>query len=357
MLDRKALTQVRLKAGDSGEVEAVFATFNVRDHDGDVTVPGAFQDGAPVRISAYNHGSSLGPSLPVGKGSIRVTDEAAVMSGKFFLDTTQGRDTFTVVKEMGDLQEWSYAYDILDAEMGTHEGQPAQFLRQLVVNEVSPVLLGAGIGTRTLSTKSAIPFRGSGTVDESWSGSTNERHLSNDAGASTYRRMYAWVDPDGDPDAKSSYKFPHHMVSTEGSVGAANVRACIAGIAVLNGGRGGTTIPSADRRGVYNHLARHLRDADRDPPPLRDSSSRPLAGHAVEVLSDVLVLTERLEEIKSMRTEKGKDLGKAGQELAAELEEHCKRLRDVLAIEPQDTTDDKEMGARLYAESVRRGLI
>jgi len=58
-------------------------------------------------------------------------------------------------------------------------------------------------------------------------------------------------------------------VSGNGEPGAANVRACITGIAVLNGARGGTTIPDADRRGVWNHLARHLRDADVEPPELK----------------------------------------------------------------------------------------
>ncbi|GIV81717.1 MAG: hypothetical protein KatS3mg051_1071 [Anaerolineae bacterium] len=44
------------------------------------------------------------------------------------------------------------------------------------------------------------------------------------------------------------------------------MQACRTGIAVLNGARGGTTIPESDRRGVYEHLARHLRDAGLEPP-------------------------------------------------------------------------------------------
>ena len=37
---------------------------------------------------------------------------------------------------------------------GTVEGKAVQFLKKLKVHEVSPVLLGAGIGTQTLSVKS-----------------------------------------------------------------------------------------------------------------------------------------------------------------------------------------------------------
>lgn len=71
------------------------------------------------------------------------------------------------------------------------------------------------------------------------------------------RRVHAWVDADGDPDAKGSYKFPHHEAGDGNPV---NRIACSAGIAVLNGARGGAAIPSADRRGIYNHLRKHLVD-------------------------------------------------------------------------------------------------
>lgn len=72
---------------------------------------------------------------------------------------------------------------------------------------------------------------------------------------------------------REGLKFLHHEVSSDGRVGPANTTACSAGIAALHGARGGTTIPEADQRGVYNHLARHLRDAGRTPPPfnLQDS--------------------------------------------------------------------------------------
>lgn len=144
---------IKATAGDSGEVTAIFSTFDVVDHDGDVTLPGAFTDGAKVRISAYNHTSWQG-ALPVGKGVIHTTETEAVMEGQFFMNTAQGRDTFTVVKELADIGEWSYGFDVDDAIPGEFDGQPVRFLRKLTVHEVSPVLLGAGIGTRTLAAKS-----------------------------------------------------------------------------------------------------------------------------------------------------------------------------------------------------------
>lgn len=90
-----------------------------------------------------------------------------------------------------------------------------------------------------------------------------------DAPAKVLRQAYAWVDPDGEPDVKQSYKFIHHEVGARGEVGPANVKACTSGIGVLNGGRGGAKVPVSDRKGIYNHLARHLRDAGEEPAPLK----------------------------------------------------------------------------------------
>lgn len=117
--------------------------------------------------------------------------------------------------------------------------------------------------------KAALPVHHTATSDGAWDGPANEARLANDAGAATFKKFFAWIDPEADPDTKAAYKFGHHEVSGEGSVGAANIKACITGIAVLNGGRGGTTIPDADNEGVWKHLAAHISDAGNEPPPLK----------------------------------------------------------------------------------------
>lgn len=114
----------------------------------------------------------------------------------------------------------------------------------------------------------AIGVHHTDTSDASWDGPGNVAKLRNDESASYYRKEYAWIDPDGDPETKSAYKFPNHFVGADGAIGAASVKACQAGIAVLNGAMGGAKIPSGDRQGVYNHLAAHLRDADVEPAEL-----------------------------------------------------------------------------------------
>lgn len=153
-MSTKSLHRIEVKDADRGEVEAVFATLGVKDSDGDVTLPGAFEDGAEVVISAYGHTSWQG-LLPVGKGTIREVGDEAILSSQFFMDTQAGKDTFTVVKNLGARGEWSYGYDPVKYSFGEHDGEQVRFLESLKVFEVSPVLLGAGVGTRTLAAKAA----------------------------------------------------------------------------------------------------------------------------------------------------------------------------------------------------------
>lgn len=151
---QKTFSGLTVKAADLGQVSAVFSTFNVVDHDGDVTLPGAIKDGTEVVISAYGH-SSHWEKLPVGKGVIRTTDTEAILEGQFFMDTTHGKDTFNTVKGLGPLGEWSYSLQDVSSKSGEIDGQAVTYLENIGrIKEVSPVLMGAGINTRTLGTKS-----------------------------------------------------------------------------------------------------------------------------------------------------------------------------------------------------------
>jgi len=261
--------KIEVKAdGEQGEFSAVFATLNVMDHDEDVTVPGAFGS-QRVLVEPWNHNYQ---APPVGKGTISEDGDQAVVNGKFFLDTEAGREHYTVVKNLEDMQEWSYTFRITDADEGVFEGMQVRFLRKLEVIGVSPVTEGAGIDTHTVAIKGqkrALPAHSTATTDMAWDGPANEGRARSGEDVAYYRRIYAWSDPDGDATVKAAYRFIHHIVAEGGAPGAANIRGCQSAIGVLNGGRGGTTIPDGDRQGVWNHLAKHLRDADVEPPELK----------------------------------------------------------------------------------------
>ncbi len=162
-LNQKKLYQCKgIKVDDQGKVSLVFGTMNVIDHDGDVTLPGAIGEPQKVRMSAYNH-SSWGNALPVGKGIVYEKGDDMLYEGQFFLNTVIGKETYETVKAMEDLQEYSYGFDIKEASYGQFgpDNRDVRFLKGLKIFEVSPVLLGAGIDTRTL----AIKEQGKASVD------------------------------------------------------------------------------------------------------------------------------------------------------------------------------------------------
>ncbi|MGL5910382.1 MAG: HK97 family phage prohead protease [Phycicoccus sp.] len=354
-MGQKSLSRVELKAGDRGEVAAVFATFDVVDKDGDVTVPGAFTDGEEVLISSYQHTSWQG-SLPVGKGTIRTTKSEAILDGQFFMDTSAGRDTFAVVKALGERQQWSYGFDVVDAAPGVYDGRDVQILKRLKVHEVSPVLIGAGVNTRTLATKAlmdsgfdardaarlaertviaseyraAIRPHETVVTEKAWTPAEVDPGTT----IADLRSVHAWCDPNGDPELKSSYLFAHHHGPNE----EANLRACLLGIAQLNGAKGAPATPEADRRGVYNHLAAHLQDGDIEPPELRDpGASGPLKFHEEVdvVMADVHHLNHRASEVMALRAKKGKSLASTSIKRLEWLYDEMRDLRARLDS-PQD---------------------
>ena len=116
----------------------------------------------------------------------------------------------------------------------------------------------------------AIPSHSTSMNHDEWDGPDNERQMKKDQAYNYYKKAYAFVDKDKSLEKKNAYKFIHHMVDENGKIGAANVKACQTGIGIMNGARGGTTIPDNARKAVYNHLAKHLRDADVEPAPMKE---------------------------------------------------------------------------------------
>jgi len=142
---------------DSGQVEAVFSLFNSLDSDGDVVVPGAVKSG--FKNNQVPMVWSHKWDMPIGKGTISQDDDKAVFKGEFFMDTESGKEAYNLVKNMGDMQQWSFGYKVNDSEFSKTKDSDgddtnARLLKDLTVYEVSPVLVGANQDTYTLAIKS-----------------------------------------------------------------------------------------------------------------------------------------------------------------------------------------------------------
>ena len=152
-------TRLEVKDASRGEVEAVVARVGVVDRDGDLFTVGSFGERS-VRVSEFNHRSwpQRGGDRPIGRGTIRERGSDVVASLKFFMGTTAGREAFETVKELGDVGEWSYGWlpgTEKTAELSDEYRQlgARRVISDVPVVEVSPVLMGASIGTRTVAAK------------------------------------------------------------------------------------------------------------------------------------------------------------------------------------------------------------
>lgn len=98
----------------------------------------------------------------------------------------------------------------------------------------------------------AISVHHTATVDKPWDGPAAVAAMPNSSSALTY--CHAWKDTaDGaDPDAKSSYKMPHHQADHA----PANVNGVRNALARLSG----ANIPEGDKAAVKAHLQAHLDD-------------------------------------------------------------------------------------------------
>lgn len=156
---------VEFKLGDEpGSFRATFSLFNVKDLDGDVTLPGAFQVGAPVRLAQFGHNWSM---PPIGVGTIGADETHAWVDGQFNLAMTAGKDTYESVKALGPQQQWSYGYDLDEWSVGDFGGEKVRLIRAATVHEVSPVMLGAQPLTSTDRIKAAKVGRRHSAADES----------------------------------------------------------------------------------------------------------------------------------------------------------------------------------------------
>lgn len=153
-----------LKSADAdGTATWVMATLGVIDHDGDVTLPGAFGKQTVTVLPSHQSGH-----VPLGKGVIYEDGDEAIAEVKFNLAIPAARDWHEAIKfDLANppaLQEYSYGYDLKQGGyyFGELDGQKVRFFKALddgspgvEVLETSPVLRGAGLGTRTLAAKAA----------------------------------------------------------------------------------------------------------------------------------------------------------------------------------------------------------
>ena len=120
------------------------------------------------------------------------------------------------------------------------------------------------IAIKMMDYKSVIPFRKTKTLPETtiWDAGIEKKK----AEPKDLKVMCTWYDSK-DADNKGSYKLPHHKYGGGYPV---VWNAVHAAMGALMGARGGVILPDSDRKGVYNHLAKHYKQFDKDVPEFKE---------------------------------------------------------------------------------------
>lgn len=278
--------QIKEFDDETGIVTALTNSMGIVDLDNDRLLPGAFEN-SMSRLEEDTVSVLWGHDSKEVVGKVLDGYEIGLQDGRsvlylemlFNLNSSRGRDAYSDVRG-GFINEWSVGFNVdpSDISVTQEEGKSITNIEKVSLVEVSAVLRGASPGTGTVSVKAekqkgAMPPHDTETTawDTPWNGPAAVAALPADD-EEAYARMFAYLSDGEDPSKKQSWKFPHHEFARAEDEGAANVRAATAGIAILNGGQGGADIPDSARAGIYRHLADHIRDADREPPELKEKS-------------------------------------------------------------------------------------
>mgnify|MGYP001614491968 CR=1 FL=1 len=137
---------------DKGIGRAVIATLDVIDKDKDIAVAGAFGTQHVKLLPAHDR-----MSVPLGKAVLKEEGNSVIADFAFNLSIQKAVDWYNALRFDMDngvpIQEWSYGFVPTLYELGDKDGQSVRFLKAVEVFEISPVLRGAGAGTRTLALK------------------------------------------------------------------------------------------------------------------------------------------------------------------------------------------------------------
>ena len=286
-----------------GQFEAVIATLGVVDHDGDLTEKGAFGTQEVIILPAHD-----ARSVALGKATITERGKKVIATGQLNLEIPAAKDLHSALKfDLGTgkeaLQEWSYGFRIEKAKDEIVDGVTVRHLLDLKVFEISPVLRGAGRGTGTLAVKTKDHV--TKTSNEPWDVTANFRRIKDakNPPQSVDESLFASV-------TKSHRCLLHHFVTEDGEAGPASTRACIRGIAELNGLNGQHFLDGDQRQKAYDHLAAHLKDANFEASLLSDKGGVSLADELKIAAWDVEGAAARTQKLVDLRAKDGRTIGK-----------------------------------------------
>lgn len=249
----------------TGYIEAIAST-DSQDRDGDVILASAWnlENFEKNPLLLWSHEIT---KLPIGR-VVKINNKAGQL--EFTAEFAEKEDEFAKkVAKMyrnGFLNAFSVGYIPLESD---NKGN----ITKAELLEISAVNVPANQDAlirreyklfceelKDFEKKDIIPFKSYPKDEGDWDAGAEVKKAEVD----DLKIMCTWYDSEN-PDLKSSYKLPHHRAENKNTVW----RGVTVAMAALLGARGGVDIPEADKKGVYNHLAKHYKEFDQEPPEFK----------------------------------------------------------------------------------------
>jgi len=163
--------------------------------------------------------------------------------------------------------------------------------------------------------KAVIPYKDLGIAgeDEAWDAAAEVKA----ADVQDLKAMCTWYDEDY-PDAKASYKLPHHRQNDKKAVW----RGCAAAMGALMGARGGVDMSDDERKGCHAHLSRHYKAFSKEPPTMESADGWDGVGDEVPITEAIPAKAESMDV----------QLNVAQTELLAALKDYTEALKEKTAV-------------------------
>lgn len=357
-MEYKAVPLGEPQIEDERVVKSLYAVMGNTDAYNDIIAPGAFTKTIKERLPTgeikvlWNHDMYMPPVATVqtlkeiSKADLpeavraRFPDASGALYGEVrFLDTPRGNEVLAGIKS-GAITQNSIGFDPIKFDIEKPRGEqdafmdpfalPRRTLKEVKLYDVSPVNFPAN--PAAVVVKAALPFKATAMApeDAAWDG---PEVMAMCEGRDQLRTVCAWVDPEGDPEVKSSYKLPHHLPNGE-----VVWRGVAAAMGALLGSQGGVSLPDADRQGVYNHLAKHYDQFSKTPPEFK----------TIELAHQVRLIT--IDDFKAGRVLSAANLDKLKAALAT--------LSDILlAAEPPADESQKALTGADYLRRIELAAL
>ena len=152
------------QSGAEGKIALKVATMGVIDRHYDILMPGSVGE-QQCLISQFNHASSRGAAVPIGKGRIYEQGNDLLFEGELDMKLGAACDTWHALNFAPELYEVSWGFLVTDATERQVDGEWVRGIEKTIVREVCPVMVGAGIDTGVISVKSDENADQAGSAD------------------------------------------------------------------------------------------------------------------------------------------------------------------------------------------------